>query len=164
MPLTVMAPCSLDITCYPPQPTPVPQVVGARWQQIESVRLIFRSDRMAEILRAPPIPWRANLDDFCYVDEVRFVHYPYLFRSPRTSRSQERLRRAAVTIVIPARFVASLRRSAGLHTSVQSCSGGSATGRASTSGKFYLPSRVETASGSRACRALTLLLLSASIR
>lgn len=47
MPLTVMAPCSLDITCYPPQPTPVPQVVGARWQQIESVRLIFRSDRMA---------------------------------------------------------------------------------------------------------------------
>lgn len=66
-----------DITCYPPQPTPVPQVVGARWRQIESVRLIFRSDRMAEILRAPPILWRANLDGFCYVDEVRFVHYPY---------------------------------------------------------------------------------------
>lgn len=77
MPLTVMAPCSLDITGYPPQPTPVPQVVGARWQLVESVRLGFRSDRMVEILRAPPIPWRANLDDFCYVDEVRFVHYPY---------------------------------------------------------------------------------------
>jgi hypothetical protein len=75
--LTDVSPCSLDITCYPPQPTPVPQVVGARWQQIESVQLHFRSDRLAEIIRAPPIPWRANLDDFCHSDGVSFVYLPY---------------------------------------------------------------------------------------
>lgn len=82
MPLTIVAPCALDITCYPPQPTPAPQAVGARWQQIESVRLIFRSDCMADILRAPPIPWRANLGDFCHSDNVRFVHYPYPIPEP----------------------------------------------------------------------------------
>ncbi|KAK0740967.1 hypothetical protein B0T18DRAFT_221124 [Schizothecium vesticola] len=77
IPLTDVSPCSLDITCYPPQPTLAPQVVGARWQQIESVQLQFRSDRLAEILRAPPIPWRANLDNFCHSDKVSFAYYPY---------------------------------------------------------------------------------------
>ena len=76
IPVIIVSPSLLDIACYPPQPTPVPQVVGARWQQIESVQLQFRSDRLAEILRAPTIPWRANLDDFCHFDEISFVHYP----------------------------------------------------------------------------------------
>ncbi|KAK0721927.1 hypothetical protein B0T26DRAFT_749396 [Lasiosphaeria miniovina] len=32
---------------------------------------------MPEVLRAPPIPWRADLDDCCYFDEVRFVNCPH---------------------------------------------------------------------------------------
>jgi hypothetical protein len=32
---------------------------------------------MPEILRAPQIPWRANIGDCCFVDEVRFVNCPY---------------------------------------------------------------------------------------
>ncbi|KAK0655323.1 hypothetical protein B0T16DRAFT_384242 [Cercophora newfieldiana] len=36
-------------------------------------RLVFSSDYLPEILRAPAIPWRAALDDCCFFDDVR--HY-----------------------------------------------------------------------------------------
>ncbi|KAK3342050.1 hypothetical protein B0T25DRAFT_559861 [Lasiosphaeria hispida] len=62
---------SLDVLCCPsPQ---VPES-AARWQQ---ARLLLSSDHLPELLRGPPIPWRANIDDCCYIDEVRFVNYPY---------------------------------------------------------------------------------------
>ncbi|KAK3334226.1 hypothetical protein B0T19DRAFT_484108 [Cercophora scortea] len=47
---------------------------AARWQQ---ARLSFSSDYLPELLRGPPIPWRANLDDCCQDDELCFVNYPY---------------------------------------------------------------------------------------
>ncbi|KAK0615678.1 hypothetical protein B0T17DRAFT_350733 [Bombardia bombarda] len=69
---------SLDVMCCPPPSTPVsegPVSEGAtRWQQ---ARLSFTSDNLPEILRGPPIPWRANLEDCCYVDMVDFCYYPY---------------------------------------------------------------------------------------
>jgi hypothetical protein len=77
MPYTWVNSYLLAITCYPPHPTPVSQVAGARWQQIESVQLEFATDYLGEILRTPPIPWRANLDAFCHCDEVLYIDYPY---------------------------------------------------------------------------------------
>ncbi|KAK3360336.1 hypothetical protein B0T25DRAFT_535405 [Lasiosphaeria hispida] len=56
-------------------PLPVaPPLVAARWQQ---AWLSLSSDHLPELLRGPPIPWRANIDDCCHANEVRFVIYPY---------------------------------------------------------------------------------------
>ncbi|KAK3349214.1 hypothetical protein B0T25DRAFT_547458 [Lasiosphaeria hispida] len=74
VPPTLVRSYSLDVICCPPQPTSAPQGVVARWQQ---ARLAFWSDNLPEILRAPPIPWRANLGDCCFADEVHFVYDPY---------------------------------------------------------------------------------------
>jgi len=78
LPLPLMPPprahrYSLDVLCCPSPPTLVPEG-AARWQQ---ARLSFSSDYLPELLQGPPILWRANLDDCCFVDKVRFVNYPY---------------------------------------------------------------------------------------
>ncbi|KAK4443958.1 hypothetical protein QBC34DRAFT_416170 [Podospora aff. communis PSN243] len=70
VPHTNVFPYVLDVTCLPPPPTSTTQGVVARWQQ---ARLIFQSDELPEILRGPPIPWRANLSDHCYTDDVKIV-------------------------------------------------------------------------------------------
>lgn len=46
------------------------------------MRLLFKSDRMADVLLAPPFSWRANLEDFCHSDLVEFRHYPYPIPEP----------------------------------------------------------------------------------
>jgi len=77
IPYTCVYSCSLHITCYPPAPESVAQDVIARWQRVEFVQMEFGSNHLREILRGSPIPWRANLDDYCSSDDVDLVGYRY---------------------------------------------------------------------------------------
>ncbi|KAK5655315.1 hypothetical protein OQA88_5882 [Cercophora sp. LCS_1] len=61
---------SLDILCFPSPQAPWRTL----WQQ---ARLSLSSDHFAEVMRGPPVPWRINIDDHCYSDEIRFVDHPY---------------------------------------------------------------------------------------
>ncbi|KAK3366675.1 hypothetical protein B0T24DRAFT_366585 [Lasiosphaeria ovina] len=77
LPLPVVPPpraylYSLSVLCCPsPQ---VPPASAPHWQQ---ARLSFASNDLLELLKGPPIPWRANIDDCCFTDVVNFVDYPY---------------------------------------------------------------------------------------
>ncbi|KAK3342129.1 hypothetical protein B0T25DRAFT_359809 [Lasiosphaeria hispida] len=59
----------------PPPPTFI-KAPGATtcWQQ---ARVSFTTGILPELLRGPPIPWRANLDDYCYIDDVGIFNEPY---------------------------------------------------------------------------------------
>jgi len=76
MPSVLVCSYSLHVLCRPPPPTV--ETVAPRWQQ---TRLVFFSDNLPEILRAPPIQWRGILDDCCSEDEVQFVHCPYYYHA-----------------------------------------------------------------------------------
>ncbi|KAK3996216.1 hypothetical protein QBC44DRAFT_304597 [Cladorrhinum sp. PSN332] len=72
MPPILVGTYSLHVLCCPPPPTL--DRVATRWQE---ARLVFSSDHLPEILRAPPIQWRAVLSDCCFFDEVCRVPCPY---------------------------------------------------------------------------------------
>ena len=149
---------SLDVLCCPSPPTLVPEG-AARWQQ---ARLSLSPDYLPELLQGPPIPWRADLDDCCYVDEVRFVNYPYPV--PFFMDQPESGKVKAYYHQIPLRFVVCPCRLAGIHTSAPSASPCCAIGLTRATGALRSRSRAETATGSRTYRAPTLLPLLASIR
>ncbi|KAK3367401.1 hypothetical protein B0T24DRAFT_669684 [Lasiosphaeria ovina] len=67
-----MAPKSLQQ--HPSPLKEVPPESAPRWQV---ARLTFASGKLPELLRGPPIPWRANIDDCCHTDVIDYTDFPF---------------------------------------------------------------------------------------